>query len=107
MDLTTPGYTLLELLAALVAGFVAGRLTAGAGDPRVKEAKRQQQRAADLSVREAVHGLPPDVRAKIERLIAEDRIIEAIRDFRAATQLGLKEAKDAIDMIRGRAGPYH
>lgn len=56
---------------------------------------------------------PPDValeihdeeRAEIGRLLAQGKKIEAIKRYREATGLGLKEAKDAIDYweLRGDA----
>jgi ribosomal protein L7/L12 len=45
-----------------------------------------------------LHDLPPDVREALER----GETIEAIKRFRQATGLGLKEAKDAIDEARRR-----
>ena len=49
--------------------------------------------------------LPPDVIAQIDRLVAADQRIQAIKVFRAATGVGLKEAKDRIDawVARGNA----
>lgn len=104
MDPSTPTFTLLHMLAALAIGIVIGRLTVKTGPRHANEARRQNQGEPQVSVRQAVSDLPPDVRARIERLIAQDRYIEAIRDFRAETRMELKDAKDAIDLIRGRPG---
>jgi ribosomal protein L7/L12 len=100
MDLHTPAYTLLHLLAALLAGFIIGRITAGTSDPRRREAKKREQRTAELAVREQVRTLPPDLRMRTERLLAEGKIIEAIRDVRLETGLGLKESKDLVELLR-------
>jgi ribosomal protein L7/L12 len=47
---------------------------------------------------------PPDVRSDVERLIAEGKLIEAIRDVRLGLNIGLKEAKDAVEEIRRKTG---
>jgi hypothetical protein len=47
---------------------------------------------------DAFAGVPPGVREALE----EGRTIEAIRRFRQATGVGLKEAKDFIDELRAR-----
>ncbi|MDQ0642957.1 ribosomal protein L7/L12 [Microbacterium murale] len=49
--------------------------------------------------------LPPDIIAQIDHLVAADQKIHAIKLFRAATGVGLKEAKDRIDawVPRGNA----
>lgn len=48
--------------------------------------------------------LPPDVIAQIDHLVAADQKIHAIKLFRAATGVGLKEAKDRIDAWVPRGG---
>lgn len=47
--------------------------------------------------------LPPPG-AEVERLVRADRLIEAIKLYRAETGCGLKEAKDEIDALRKRIG---
>lgn len=42
------------------------------------------------------------VRARMEEHIADDRMIEAIRDCRLELGLGLKEAKDVAYLMRDR-----
>lgn len=44
--------------------------------------------------------LKGSARTAIDKLLAEDRIIEAVRDIRAALGIGLKEAKDVVDLLR-------
>ena len=45
----------------------------------------------------------PVVPAECRRLVAEGKVIEAIKAYREHTGAGLKEAKDAIDRVRGVA----
>lgn len=49
--------------------------------------------------------LPHQVQTEIGRLLARDRKIEAIKVYRDATRVGLKEAKDAIDYWHRRGEP--
>ena len=44
----------------------------------------------------------PRVPDQSRRLVAEGRVIEAIKAYRVHTGAGLKEAKDAIDAYRVR-----
>ena len=46
-------------------------------------------------------GTPPAVLEALRR----GKTIEAIKEYRAATGVGLKEAKDYVDELRRRAGP--
>ena len=48
--------------------------------------------------------LPPDIQARIHRLLIEGRAIDAIKAYRESTGLGLKESKDAIDAVRRTLG---
>ncbi len=102
MDLSSPDYTLLHILAVLLTGIIIGRLTAGSRDPRRREARKQQHRAAEMSTRERAVQMSPQVRASTEALLANGQVIEAIRDVRLATGLGLKEAKDLVDLINNQ-----
>lgn len=52
------------------------------------------------SVPDALARLSPEVRAEIGRLVAADQKISAIKALRAATGLGLKDSKDAVDSWR-------
>lgn len=54
--------------------------------------------AADMPPRPAGgYGLTPDAAAQIDRLVTDDRKIEAIKVYRESTGVGLKEAKVAVD----------
>jgi hypothetical protein len=46
-----------------------------------------------------VNTTPADLQARVENLLQENRKIEAIKLYREETNLGLKEAKDAVDEI--------
>ncbi|MGC3955216.1 MAG: hypothetical protein QM804_13385 [Propionicimonas sp.] len=49
--------------------------------------------------------LSDEVRKEIGRLLAQGRKIEAIKVYREATRLGLKESKEAIDYWESRGEP--
>jgi ribosomal protein L7/L12 len=46
-----------------------------------------------------VRALDPQTQARLTELVEQGNKIQAIKDLRAATGLGLKEAKDAVDAI--------
>ena len=46
---------------------------------------------------------PGDLQASIQALLVNDRKIEAIKIYREATGVGLKEAKDAVEAIEKNA----
>jgi ribosomal protein L7/L12 len=56
--------------------------------------------AGGLPTSDAVAGLAPDVRAEIDRLVAADQKIAAIKLLREATGLGLRDSKDAVEAWR-------
>ena len=80
--------TLLAVIL-LVVGFVLGRLTKPSGEKRT--IVYQETRAPDAN---------PDAEAEITRRLASGQAIEAIKLYRAAYGVGLKEAKEAIDARR-------
>ena len=45
---------------------------------------------------------PPEVLAKLREHLKAGRKIEAIKAYREATDVGLKEAKDAVEALEGR-----
>ena len=110
MDFNTPQFSLMWLLAALAAGVLIGaylnsRVGIQTGSARSsKVPDTDTQRLAEKNARR----LSSKARAGIEQLLAEDRIIEAVRDCRGELGCGLKEAKDVIDLIGAeltRKGP--
>jgi ribosomal protein L7/L12 len=46
-----------------------------------------------------VRTIGPETQARLLELVAQGKKIQAIKDLRAATGLGLKEAKDAVDAM--------
>lgn len=78
------------LLGLVVVKLLLRRSSAGPQDgttsaPELNAPDRQERPASE------------DVKAQVARLIAANRKIEAIKVFREATGVGLKEAKDAIE----------
>jgi ribosomal protein L7/L12 len=97
MNLLTEKYSLLSLLGAAVIGYVLGQIRGSS--PRRTEERKREQRAETASTREHLVRLAPALRDSIEALVAKGQLIEAIRDLRHATGLGLKESKDVVDLI--------
>ena len=93
-------YSLFTVLLALFVGYVIGRVHGAARDPRRAGEKKRVALAAAHSTNDIVRRMPEDVRRNAEKLIAEGKLIEAIRDVRVALNIGLKEAKDAVEKIR-------
>ena len=103
MDLFSPTYSLMELIAVCVAGFVAGRVTAALADPRRREARKRRAREAAFAASENLERLTSSQRADIEELVAAGRKIEAVREIREALGVGLKESKDIADIMSEQA----
>jgi ribosomal protein L7/L12 len=103
-----PGEGTLDAIRRLIAGqtkllaIKLHRQSTGAGPAEAKAAVDRIRAGRALPTAEAkALALPPvgaEARAIGEALRAGNKI-EAIRLYRAATGLGLKEAKDAIDII--------
>lgn len=100
MSLFAPEFSVFHLVAAAIVGFIVGRITAAAGDPVRAEAKKRRKQEDARSAQADLDRLPRHVRTEVEKLLADGRIIEAVRDVRAALGLGLKEAKDVVDLLR-------
>ena len=104
MDLSSHAYTLLDLAAAGVIGFVAGRIVAGRSDPRRDEARKRQERDAGRVIDHNLARLSAEARAAVTQHLAQGRYIEAVKDCRSATGLGLKESKDLVDRLNAKTG---
>ena len=100
MPVDDAGYSILTALFALFVGYILGRVHASARDPRRVDEKKRAAAVAERTADENLRQLTPDVRAKVETLISNDHIIEAIRDIRLALNIGLKEAKDVADLLK-------
>ena len=58
----------------------------------------------DAELRRARQEALPQIPEVCQRLIAEDRVIEAIKAYRVHTGAGLVEAKNAVDEHRAARG---
>jgi ribosomal protein L7/L12 len=79
---------------------VADALEAGSYDPTALGRPRPRPRP-----------LPPELVAHLQRLLAADKKIQAVKEIRTHTGLGLKQAKDLADALEtdhlGPAAPGH
>ena len=103
-DATVTSAFYLALIAVFILGVVVGRLTAG-GRRRPQQGGYQPRRAtapapSDLSIEENVARLTATDRARIERLLSDNQLIEAIKEIRIALGTGLKESKDMAEHMR-------
>ena len=95
MDLNSPQFSLLTLLAAAIAGFVLGRLSRA--DPRRAEERRRREQTERFAADQAFARLADDKRREIETLAKNGRKIDAIRLARMELGCGLKEAKELVE----------
>ena len=99
-----------ELTEAVLAQLAAGKKIAaikvyreatGVGLEEAKDAVEALEAGAPLVVpAPAAAPAPAPGDAKVAALIAQDRLIDAIKEYRAIHGVGLKEAKDAVDAMR-------
>ena len=83
MDINTVAF-----IGAFVLGFIVGRIT--------KQSDEQPNRIE----RPIAIELPQDAEARINELVQQGRVIDAIKQLREATGLGLKESKEMVDRLR-------
>lgn len=91
MDLPQNPTFLAIVAVAALAGFALGRLSARQPGDGERTAARAAENAVMLSA---------NARGDVEKLIDENRVIEAVKLCREKTGLGLKEAKEVVDHIR-------
>lgn len=103
MSLLDPAYSLLSVIAAFILGFLVGRITGVATDPRRAEERKRRERAAAITAADNSMRLSEKARREIEQLISEQHLIEAIRVCRADLDLDLKDAKDTVEYLRAKA----
>lgn len=102
---------LWQLLLLMLVAFVLGRWSVRPSRPREDGISRPAPYSHPLDKPQLsgvpgasatpvsdVH-LPPDVERKVRDLIRRGHKIEAIKDVRYATNLGLKEAKDFVEAM--------
>ncbi|MEU3457397.1 ribosomal protein L7/L12 [Micromonospora sp. NPDC006766] len=96
--------SLLVLLAVLVQLMVSGSGRRAAADRQARQlaaVERKLNLIMDhLGIREPEPGAPARV---LEELMA-GRKLQAIKVYRDATQVGLKDAKDAVELLARRYG---
>lgn len=97
--------TFLLALGCLTLGFVLGRKV-GAGSTKTlsrKEAERPLSAAKQITTGAAAQvaaSLSAQDLDEITMLIRRGRLIEAIKLYRSVTGQGLKESKDAIELLK-------
>lgn len=98
MDLTNPQFSMFSLIVGFVLGMIFVGLLQRRGNSAAKPpaaASVDFQRVAEKNLGR----LSGKSRRTIEQLVADDRIIEAVRDVRQELGIGLKEAKDVVDLV--------
>ena len=77
--------------------FTIGRMTKSGESPEARELRvmEEKTRAAD-----AFSSLSPSIQSDVDRLLLDNKLIEAIKLIRENTGLGLKESKIAAEMRR-------
>ena len=80
------------------------REATGAGLVEAKDAVEAIMRgeAVTFPTHSQVSGLDPFLENQIKRLLAEQKKIDAIKVYREAYRCGLKEAKDAVDLVQAK-----
>ncbi|MGE0408047.1 MAG: hypothetical protein AB7P23_02155 [Amphiplicatus sp.] len=97
MDVFSQHETWYWMAGVAIIAFFLGRMSAGGASPEAREARRMRERQ---SAEDAFANLAPTTQQELDGLIAEGKIIDAIKKVREATGLSLKESKDAIDYRR-------
>jgi ribosomal protein L7/L12 len=79
--------------AALVIGFIVGRMSAGGGSGETPEQRRQ-------TTETNLARLSPGARAGVDSALARRNKIEAVKIVRAELNTGLRDSKDVVDLIQ-------
>lgn len=95
MDLLAPSYSALALMAAALAGFIIGRITATWSTPK----RRRQTVEHVKAVEEEVRKLPPALAAAIRSDLVAGNTINAVKRVRDSLGCDLKEARDIVERI--------
>jgi len=85
-----------------IAAIAQYREITGVGLKEAKDAVEALMRGAPVNLPVSSQDREPDpfLENRIKRLLAERKKIEAVKIYREAYQCGLKEAKDAVDLIQ-------
>ena len=93
------------LLAMLICLFTGGAAVAQAAPPKNRRLKRVEEKLdlvlAELGVEYQEPSAPDGFPDEVKQLADSGQKIAAIRELRAATGLGLKEAKEAVEELFG------
>ena len=79
--------------AVAVAAFILGRVSVGSPSERARSTLMAEEEASRTYAR-----LSSSARAEVDRLLADGRMIEAVKLIRAELNTGLYEAKQAVDL---------
>ncbi|PQA88513.1 hypothetical protein [Hyphococcus luteus] len=88
----------LALAAVAYVAFMIGRMSAAKGETAGEREMRRMQE--EQAAEDAFASLSPSVQADVDQLLAEKKIIEAVKVIRENTGKGLKESKDVVDQRR-------
>ncbi len=100
MSLLEPAYSLLAVLTALVIGILIGRITAVRFNPYRANERRKRELSGRFDAANNAARLLPETRERIERLVAEGQLIEAVRICREELDASLREARDVVNHMR-------
>jgi ribosomal protein L7/L12 len=99
---------IMEMIATgnKIAAIKLYREITGVALAEAKDAVEAMQRGEPLNNQAVVQVGEPDpfLENQIKRLLAERKKIEAVKAYREAFHCGLKEAKDAVDLIQAEMG---
>lgn len=96
METPDPMQVWLLVAAVAIVCFLLGRATAQQRDGDRAERKRVEAESAGVTFGALTTAHQTDV----DRLVMENKVIEAIKLVREQTGLGLKESKDVVDARR-------
>ena len=83
------------IFAAGIAWFIGYLMGQRSQQPTAKNSIAKR-----LELQQLIDKLSDNGRQRVEESLHKGQLIEAIRAFRAETNAGLKDAKDAIDLMR-------
>ncbi len=98
-DLSPTGQ-LIVLIAVAYFAFMVGRATGGRRESDETRSMRQMQQEQDAA--DAFAALSPSIQNDVDRLLADKKLIEAVKLIREHTGKDLKDSKDIADMRRKR-----
>ncbi len=88
----------LVLAAVAFVAFRIGRMSAGKSESAGEREMRRMQE--EQAAEDTFASLSPSVQADVDRLLADKKVIDAVKVVRENTGKGLKESKDVVDQRR-------